>query len=354
TKTGPTVNIIDQPVPEPGEGQVLIKVVAASTNPKDFKVPELAADDVKMFAGIPLEDVGEFSSQGDDLAGYVEKIGAGVVGFHVGDRVGAMHEMCRPHGAWAEYAIAWANTTWHIPDNISFEEAATVSLNGLTAAVSLFLNLRLPSPWSPATAQCPLIIYGAGTAVGSFAIKLAKASNIHPVIAVAGNSAAAVKLLLDDSKGDAVVDYRQEPHNLVNDIKTALLKSGTGCAKHAINVIGDQRSIDLLKEILDPSGHIDFILPVAADLTPLTKTETYVQNVHKGLVGPDARTLGYLVSRWFTLGLETGALQGHPFEVKKGGLGALESALRDLKAQKNKGLKYVVRIGETDGVSAAV
>lgn len=82
-KAGPTVKVIDTPIPEPREGEILIKVVVAGTNPKDWKAPEVAATGAKSFAGFSLEHMGEWSNQGDDLAGYVEKVGQGVVGFKV-------------------------------------------------------------------------------------------------------------------------------------------------------------------------------------------------------------------------------------------------------------------------------
>jgi NADPH:quinone reductase-like Zn-dependent oxidoreductase len=60
-------------------------------------------------------------NQGDDIAGIVDKVGANVTEFKPGDRVAAFHEMMKPNGSYAEYAIAWAYTTFHIPETTSFE-----------------------------------------------------------------------------------------------------------------------------------------------------------------------------------------------------------------------------------------
>lgn len=60
-------------------------------------------------------------NQGDDIAGVVDKVGANVTEFKPGDRVAAFHEMLTPSGSYAEYAIAWAHTTFHIPKATSFE-----------------------------------------------------------------------------------------------------------------------------------------------------------------------------------------------------------------------------------------
>lgn len=100
-----TVSIKDTPIPTPNETQVVIRVVAAGLNPKDWKVLEGPSA----------------SNQGDDVAGYVHSVGAKVREFKPGDRVAAFHEMFSPHGTWAEYAVAWAYTTFHIPDETSFE-----------------------------------------------------------------------------------------------------------------------------------------------------------------------------------------------------------------------------------------
>ena len=60
-------------------------------------------------------------NQGDDIAGVVHTIGSGVKEFKPGDRVAAFHQIGTPGGSYAEYAVAWDHTTFHIPNNISFE-----------------------------------------------------------------------------------------------------------------------------------------------------------------------------------------------------------------------------------------
>lgn len=101
-----TIRDVDIPVAQPG--QVLIKVVVSGTNPKDWKLPAWLPD-------------APAANQGDDIAGHIEAVGEGVSNFKKGDRVAAFHEMVTPAGSYAEYAIAWAHTTFHIPDKTSFE-----------------------------------------------------------------------------------------------------------------------------------------------------------------------------------------------------------------------------------------
>lgn len=105
---GPKVSIHDVPVPKPNADQVLIKVIYSGSNPKDWKIPES----------------GDPQNSGDDIAGIVEAVGENVTEFKKGDRVAAFHEMFTPGGSFAEYAIAWDHTTFHLPKKISFEEVS--------------------------------------------------------------------------------------------------------------------------------------------------------------------------------------------------------------------------------------
>jgi NADPH:quinone reductase-like Zn-dependent oxidoreductase len=105
--SGPKVEIIDSPIPTPKPGQVVTKVAVSGSNPKDWKVPMWLPDKVV--------------NQGDDIAGTVHSVGEGVTEFKPGDRVAAFHEMLAPHGSYAEYAVSWAHTTFHLPEKTSFE-----------------------------------------------------------------------------------------------------------------------------------------------------------------------------------------------------------------------------------------
>jgi NADPH:quinone reductase-like Zn-dependent oxidoreductase len=104
-----SLTIRDTDIPVPEAGQVLIRVVVSGTNPKDWKIPPWWPTD-----GTP-------TNQGDDIAGYIEAVGEGVVGFHKGDKVAAFHQVMKPHGSYAEYAIAPDYTTFHIPAKTGFE-----------------------------------------------------------------------------------------------------------------------------------------------------------------------------------------------------------------------------------------
>ena len=103
--------------------------------------------------------------------------------------------------------------------SLKMRQAATIPLAAMTAALGLYQRLGLPPPWSSATEQLPLIIYGGAGAVESYAIKLAQASNIHPLIIVAGNSMQYVESLISREKGDTIIHYRLGEPGLWKEFK---------------------------------------------------------------------------------------------------------------------------------------
>jgi NADPH:quinone reductase-like Zn-dependent oxidoreductase len=127
--TGVTIRDVDIPVPKPD--QVLIKVIVSGTNPKDWKLPVWLSDSPA-------------ANQGDDIAGFVEAVGEGVSKFKKGDRVAAFHEMMTPAGSYAEYAIAWEHTTFHIPEKTSFE-----GMNFLNDRTWMVININRGCVYPP-------------------------------------------------------------------------------------------------------------------------------------------------------------------------------------------------------------
>ena len=100
------------------------------------------------------------------------------------------------------------------------------------------------------TDPLPLIVYGASGAVGAFAIKLAQASNIHPIIAVAGNGETYVEKLIDRSKGDTIIDYGKGNEAVVAGIKEALKKAGQNEVRHAFDAVSENNSYQNICEVL--------------------------------------------------------------------------------------------------------
>lgn len=229
----------------------------------------------------------------------------------------------------------------------------------MTAAVGLHLRLGLPQPWTPATTPTPLIIYGAASAVGIYAVQLALRSNIHPILAVAGRAADYVAGFLDPSKGDAVIDYRQGDEAVVEGLVRALQQNGGNHyppVAHVFDAVSEKSSIPNIVEVLKRAGARDaqgklsakvtFVLGVDRELPEgVEKSITLVGTVHK-----DAKDFGYVYFRYFAKGLLEGWFKAQRTEVVPGGLGGIQTALENLKNGKASAVKYVFRIAETEGV----
>lgn len=288
------------------------------------------------------------TNSGDDIAGIVHSVGSNVWEFKPGDRVASFHEMVTPGGSFAEYAVGWQHTTFHIPKKTSFEDAATIPLAAMTSALGLHQFLGLPTPWRPAREEIPLVVYGGASAVGAYAIKLAVKSNIHPIITVAGNGIPFVETLIDPSKGDKIIDYRKGDEAVIQGLKSAL---GGKKLDYAFDATSEHNSYTNVVQALDPKGNLTVVLPgkkYEGIPESVNLTTTSVGESHKG-----QKDFVYIYFRLLARGLDEGWFKPHPAEVVPGGLEGVERGLRNMKEGKASAVKYVFRIAETPGVKGA-
>jgi NADPH:quinone reductase-like Zn-dependent oxidoreductase len=137
------------PLPEPAEGEVLVRVRAAGVNPVDWKQRS------GMNPNLP-------ATPGIDLSGLVEKIGPGVTGIELGQEVWGTGQ-----GSYAEFAIAPANSIVPKPSNMSFDEGASFGVGVRTAWVALFESASLQEGQT-------ILVQGAAGGVGMWGVQLAK------------------------------------------------------------------------------------------------------------------------------------------------------------------------------------
>jgi NADPH2:quinone reductase len=145
--------------PSPQGRDILVEVKAIGVNPVDVKVR--APKDIIEKAPRVL---------GWDAAGVVQAVGPEVSGFKAGDRVFYAGDITRP-GSNSEFQLVDERIVGHMPQSLSFEQAAALPLTTITAWEALFERLHVP-PAATAPAKSILIIGGAG-GVGSIAIQLA-------------------------------------------------------------------------------------------------------------------------------------------------------------------------------------
>jgi NADPH:quinone reductase-like Zn-dependent oxidoreductase len=185
---GPEVLVYEEaPHPEPGAGEVLVRVHAAALNPVDRFTRAGYLQGMVNFA-LPF-------TPGLDLAGVVEAVGDGVSAFAVGDAIYGYSNMMR-QGAYAEYAVVGAGEVAPKPASLDFVTAASVPLAGMTAWQGLFDVGGLQAGQS-------VLIHGAGGGVGSLAVQFALAKGAR-VLATAGSDK--VDLLRELGVAEAV-DY---------------------------------------------------------------------------------------------------------------------------------------------------
>jgi len=176
----------DFPIPEPQEGELLVKIHAASLNPVDYKVPSFPSTKFPIVLGY-------------DGAGVVFKVGANVSGFKVGDRVYYHGNVRQTYGCFAEYATINHLTVSHLPEGVSYEDAASLPTAGWTAYTALHDKARVRP------GETILITAGAG-GVGGFAIQLAKLAGLTVITTCSSKNIDHVKKL----GADHVIDYTKE------------------------------------------------------------------------------------------------------------------------------------------------
>ncbi|RDW77884.1 hypothetical protein BP5796_05736 [Coleophoma crateriformis] len=349
---GLKVRVLDEsPIPLPGPQEVIIKVVVAATNPIDWK-STTREEEIKLHGEIEIKG---YKSTGKDVTGLVHSVGPGITEFKVGDRVGATN-----HGSgYAEYSVGPSHTTFRIPDSMSFEDTATYGLPYITAALGLYHHMQLPAPWTPTKARTPIIIYGASSAVGAFAVKLASLSNLHPIIAVSGQGSDYVKSIIDPSKGDVVVDYRQGEEKLLALILKAIHRDEK--IKYAFDAISIPSTINFLGRAIDSeNGVLGTVLqqeegldiPSGVQMSLVFAPELWSPIVHTKQVDKrdsiTNRESGFVFFRYLEYTLANELIKPHPSEVIPGGLAGVEQGLKAVKAGKNSGLKYLYRIADTN------
>lgn len=300
----------------------------------------------------------------------MEAVGENVVGFNKGDRVAAFHQMMTSNGAFAEYAIAPYYTTFHIPNSTSFEDAATIPLAAYTSVCAIFQELEFPEPWSPVSKTAgkkdtkrPLVVYGASTATGAFGIKLAAAANIHPIIAVGSKRSDFVKPFLDESKGDALVDYTaySTDEELINAIQEAVKKGGApdGRCWKAFDSVSDDDTIRLVTKVIAGPPDAAGRKPRVTNILLKTEVEgcdpsvdivfSMVGQVH--YLDENDKLIGVVWGAAFARGLREGWLTAHPYIMGSNGLQGLSEGLTGLKDGKIRAQKFLTRLSETPGVS---
>ncbi|MFE3826114.1 NADP-dependent oxidoreductase [Streptomyces sp. NPDC059092] len=222
---GPEVLRYDEvPVPEPGPGEVLVRVYAVGVNPPDWYL----RGGLTTMPGETESTVGLPVTPGTDVSGVVEAVAADAEDFSVGDEVFGLLRFPSFDGrAYAEYVAAPASDLARKPAGIDHVHAAGAPMAGLTAWQFLIeVGHDHPSPFqgtrhrpTALDADTTVLVNGAAGGVGHFALQLAKWKGAR-VIAVASG---AHESFLRELGADQFIDYtRSRPEELVHDVDLVL------------------------------------------------------------------------------------------------------------------------------------
>jgi NADPH:quinone reductase-like Zn-dependent oxidoreductase len=182
------ISITEVNMPDIQDNQVLVQVHASSINPVETLVHE-----GHIQTTLP-------ATLGGDFAGVVTAKGADVDGFDIGDKVyGQASVLAGNSGAFAEFAATAAGQIARMPETVSFAEAASLPLVGVSALQALTQHITLQ-------AGQKLFVHGGAGGIGSIAIQIAKNIGAYVATTATGDGIAFVQAL----GVDKVVDYKKQ------------------------------------------------------------------------------------------------------------------------------------------------
>lgn len=250
---GPEVlKLVERTSPQPGPGEILVRVKAAGINPVDIAVRSGAYP----MLGEPPFTVGW------DISGTVAALGQGVTGVAIGDEVYGMPRFPKEAAAYAEEVAAPADEIAPKPRALSHEQAAALPLAGLTTWQGLVRAAGLAGGQR-------VLVHGAGGGVGHLAVQIAKARG-----AIVLATASTAKVDFVRSLGaDEVIDYR----------KTDFLASARD-VDVALETIGSDHAAETVKAV-KPGGVLVSLLGISDAATAAAKERGV--RVERILVHPD-------------------------------------------------------------------
>lgn len=233
-RTGPAEDVIivgEQPDPIPSRGEVLVRLMASGVNPADCN----------RRAGISYAMEAPLVIPNSDGAGIVERLGSGVTKFRSGDRVWLYNGQRngRNCGTAAELISLDADLVTQLPDSVPFEAGACLGIPCMTAHRCLFAQGSLEGK--------TVLVTGGGSAVGNYAIQLAKWSGAA-VFATVSKASQAVDA--EKAGADLIIDRHKD------DIREQVRKATGSKGVDRIVDVDFGGNIAILPEIIALNGAI--------------------------------------------------------------------------------------------------
>lgn len=346
-------DIRDLPIPSFGDDEILIKNIAVAANPKDAKYPRFPIEVLKEYGSkygfdVSRDDNGFMSYlvEGSDVAGYVVDVGKNITDkFKKGDKVAALlfNVKNQKYGGYAEYSVAEEFCVIKLDDEISFEKASTIPLGAYTAMTALYYRANITVPCQDSNEW--IVIYGASSSVGSYAVQMAKLAGYN-VVGIAGASGNVIKSEFEIP----IIDYRNKtPQEVASDVKQVI---GSGKVVLVLDNITTDDSVQIDGEILQPKGGKVYTL-----LFPTGKEGDYPNVEFERVLVWDlfkdseshafARKYTHQLEDW----LSTKKLQPNRYIKLPDGLASVEKGLEMLRNGQVSGAKLVYNISDTADIA---
>jgi NADPH2:quinone reductase len=230
---GPAAEVIqvgEVDTPEPGSGEVLVRLHASGVNPADVKRRSGWLD--------VSEGFGRIIPHGDG-AGIIAAVGTGVPPSRVGERVWVHKMKEQRHGTAAQYTTLPSEQAYLLPDHMSFAEGACLGVPAVTAYHAVMID-------GPVTGQTLLVAGGAG-AVAHYAIQLAKLSDATVMTTVSSDEKA---VHAKTAGADHIINYKTE------DVVARVLELTDGAGVDRIVEVDFGTNLPIDVAIIKPAGVI--------------------------------------------------------------------------------------------------
>jgi NADPH:quinone reductase-like Zn-dependent oxidoreductase len=267
---------------------------------------------------------------GVDAAGIVAEVGPGVTNLKKGDRVVTMLHLGKgiSTGCYQAYSIATAEQTGKIPDNISFEQAATIPLGLITVVVG-FKNLGLAEKQVDGES---LLVWGGSSSVGAFAVQYAKMLGYTVFATASPHNHEYVKSL----GADHVFDHKDT--NVAEQIRDAT----NGKLKLAFDAISENGTTLTCTKALSSEGGRVMVVNASADKFPenIQTIMMYAADTHNGAAKEIGKRTWANIEEW----LRSGVIKPNPVKIMENGLLDVERGFELQKQGKVSGQKLVYSI----------
>ncbi|RPD52910.1 GroES-like protein [Lentinus tigrinus ALCF2SS1-7] len=337
------------PVPTLGPNDLLVKIVSAALNPAEWRIQEGFVGVSRLVKNWPY--IG-----GLDGAGIVEEVGSAVTTFAKGDKVIAPGGFEQEHATFQEYNVIAAVDAAKIPENTSFDQAATLPLALSTVASGIWAHepgsrsVNFPAPWEEGgstkfAGKAAFIVGGAGS-MGQMAIQFARLGGFSPIITTASLHNADYLKSLGTTH---IVDRTLPDATILAELPKL---TGGKPVVYAFDAVGSEANQELAYAAVAPGGAVVTVMPAAeAALKEKVQRDGSAKAVgvcFGDLRIPPHRKLGAELYGRLTEWLEKGLIVPNRVEVIPGGLLGIPEGCDRIKHNKVSGVKLVVHPQETE------